>query len=133
MRTREENGFTLLELVVSAAVMSVIILAIYGFFVEVRDINRFANNLVIANELAQQKIEEYRNIAYNNITTGTQNLSSILTTYPSLRSPRSATAVITEIQPNGYKEIDLTISYTDKGGTKTVAVSTLIASRGINK
>lgn len=133
MKSRDERGFSLLELLITAAVMSVIILSIYGFFQSVRDVNRFASNLVIANQVAQKQIEAYRNTPYNTIPTGTQNVSSILTSYPSLRTPRSATAVITELQPDGLKQIDLTISYTDKGGTKTVAVSTLVASRGINK
>ena len=129
----DERGFSLLELLITAAVMSVIILSIYGFFQSVRDINRYANNLVLANQVAQKQIESYRNTPYNTIPTGTQNLTSILTPYPSLRTPRSATAVITELQPNGLKQIDLTITYSDKGGTKTVVVSTLVAARGINK
>ncbi len=133
MKLSDQRGFSLLELVVSAAVMSVIILGVYGFFESVRDMNRFANNLVIANQVAQQQIETYRNTPYNNLTVGTNNVSSILTPYPTLRTPRSATAVITELQADGLKQIDLTVSYTDKGGTKTIAVTTLVSSRGINK
>ena len=113
--------------------MSIIITAIYSFFIAVRDTNRFANNLVLANQVAQQQLETYRNTTYNNLPVGTQNVSSILTPYPSLRSPRSATAVITEPQATGYKQIDLTISYTDKGGTKRVFASTIVASRGLNR
>lgn len=133
MKHNRESGFSLLELVISAAVMSIIILAIYGFFDNVRAINRFASNLVIANQVAQQQLETYRNTPYNNLTTGSQNLSGILTPYPSLRSPRTAIAMITELQSNGLKQIDLTITYTERGGTKTIMVSTLVASRGINK
>jgi prepilin-type N-terminal cleavage/methylation domain-containing protein len=133
MNRLNERGFSLLELVVSAAVMGVLIVAIYTFFVQVRDVNRFASNLVIANQVLQQQLETYRNTPYNNLTTGTQSVSSILSPYPSLRSPRSATAVITELQVNGLKQIDLTISYTDNGGTKTIAATTLVAARGINK
>lgn len=133
MKDNRENGFSLLELLISAAVMSIIILAIYGFFDNVRAINRYASNLVIANQAAQQQLETYRNTPYNNLATGSQNVSSILTPYPSLRSPRSATAVITELQPYGLKQVDLTISYAERGGTRTIMVSTLVAARGINK
>ncbi len=133
MRQADERGFSLLELVVTAAVMSVIITSLYTFFVEVRDVNRYASNMVIANQLTQQQIETYRNTPYNNLATGTQNVSSILAPYPSLLAPRSATATITELQPDGLKQVDLTISFTGKGGTKTVSVSTLVAGRGINK
>lgn len=133
MRHRDERGFSLLELIVSAAVMGVIIVAIYTFFEQVRDVNRYANSMVIANQAAQEQMEKYRNTPYNNLPTGTQNMNSMLTPYPVLRSPRSATVAITEIQPNGLKQIDLTITYTERGGTKTMQISTLVASRGINK
>lgn len=133
MRLRDERGFSLLELIVSAAVMGVIIVAIYTFFEQVRDINRYANSMVIANQAAQEQMEKYRNTPYNNLPTGTQNMNSILTPYPALRSPRSASVVITELQPNGLKQIDLTITYTERGGPKTMQISTLVASRGINK
>jgi prepilin-type N-terminal cleavage/methylation domain-containing protein len=133
MTRRDERGFSLLELIISAAVMSVIILAIYGFFQSVRDINRYASNMVIASQVAQKQMETYRNTPYNSLTVGTQSVSSILTPYGSLKTPRSATATITELQPNGLKQIDMVVSYTDKGGTKTVRLNTLVAARGINR
>lgn len=108
-------------------------MAMLQFFIEVRDLNRFSSNMVIVNQLAQQQIEQYRNTPYNNLVVGTQNIAGILTPYPTLLAPRSATATITELQPNGLKQIDLTITFTGKGGLKTTSVTTLVASRGINK
>jgi prepilin-type N-terminal cleavage/methylation domain-containing protein len=132
MKFKNEDGFSLLELVVSAAVMGVIIVAIYGFFGSVREINRYANNLVIANQALQQQVEIYRNTPYAGIAVGTQNLNSALTAYPSLKNG-TMSAVVTEPQVTGYKQIAFTLSYLDKGGTKTVKASTIIANRGINR
>lgn len=133
MQRKHESGFSLLELVVSAAVMSVMILAIYGYFNHIRSANRHANNIVISNQIAHQQIETYRNTSYNDLVVGTHDVSSILTPYPSLHAPRTATAVITETEPNGLKQISLTITYTDNGGVKTVYMNTLVASRGVNQ
>ncbi len=130
---RRSDGFTLLELIIAAAVMSITVMSIYQFFISVRDINRFASNLVVVNQVANQQMEVYRNTAYNDLTVGTTSVASILTPYPQLHTPRSASVTITEPQVNGYKQVVLTITYTDKGGLKTDEVTTLIAARGVNK
>jgi prepilin-type N-terminal cleavage/methylation domain-containing protein len=132
-RCRSEQGFSLLELIISAAVMSITFLAIFGFFNELRDLNRYANNLVVVNQVMHQQLELYRNTPYNNLANGTQSVASILTPYPSLRSPRSANVVVTELEASGLKQIDLTITYTDRGGLKTFSATTYVASRGVNK
>jgi type II secretory pathway pseudopilin PulG len=123
----------MIELIVTTAVVGIVTVALYGFFITVREVNDNANNAVIANQLAEQQMEIYRNTTYNNLTTGTQSVSSILTPYPTLRSPRSATVTITELQTSGYKQVDVVISYTGRGGTKTVRLTTLVAVQGINK
>lgn len=129
-----QAGFTLIETLVALVVIAMSVAAVLTAFIAVESLNRRARNLTIATQAANQQLETYRNTAYAGIPTGAnQDLSSLLTPYPSLGTPRSALATITEIDPAGLKQVDIAISYTESGKTKNVQVSTLIARRGINR
>lgn len=133
LRIGEQRGFTLIELIITATVLAIIVVAVGGMLDSIGAINRSANQLTIATGIAQQQLERYRNIPYNDINVGTVDLSSALAPYPSLHSPRSATATVTQVDPNGLKEVEIDISYTGSGGTKNVQVATEISYKGINK
>jgi Tfp pilus assembly protein PilV len=134
MINHRERGFTLMELVVTAAFMGTVIVAISGLFIGLRQINRAANNYTIASQVAQQLMEKYRNTPYASITVGTTNVTtSALGSYPSLLAPRSATVAVTQVNANGIKQVDVTISYQDRTGTKQVQYSTQIANKGLNR
>jgi len=132
MDTGEQSGFTLIEFIIAATLLATIVVAVATTLDSIKAINFSANNLTIATEAAQQQLELYRNTPYNQITIGTQNISSSLNAYPSLKSPRSATAVVTQVNAAGIKQIDIAISYTGSGGTKRVQVSTQVANKGLN-
>src|SRR5262245_47404131 len=91
----DERGFTLMELVVTAAFMGIVIVAIANLFIGLRQINRSANNYMIAVEAAQQQLETFRNTPYSSIATGTTDITtSALSAYPSLLTPRSASTTV---------------------------------------
>lgn len=133
MDIRNEKGFTLLEVLITIAVMAIVFIALAGAFNTIHQINARANTLTVATQLAQQQHEKVRNTAYNSIAIGTSDFSSVLTPYKNLGSPKSATMVVTQVNANGLKKIDITILYTDQKNPKTVKVTTLVALNGINK
>jgi type II secretory pathway pseudopilin PulG len=132
MKAREQSGFTLIEFVVAATLLATVIISVAVTMDNIKAINYSANNLTIATEVAQQQLELYRNTPYNQIAVGAQDISSSLTPYPSLQSPRSATATVTQVNANGIKQIDIAITYTGRGGTKRIQVTTQVANKGLN-
>jgi prepilin-type N-terminal cleavage/methylation domain-containing protein len=132
MDTGEQSGFTLIEFIVAATLLATIVVAVATTLDSIKAINFSANNLTIGTEAAQQQLELYRNTPYNQIALGTQDISSSLSAYPSLKSPRSATATVTQVDPDGIKQVDIAITYTGQGGTKRIQVSTRVANKGLN-
>ena len=117
----------------TAAFVGIVVLAIDQMFVALRQVNREADQYTIATEVAQQLVEQYRNLPYTAISTGTTDVtSSALSSYPSLKSPRSATITVTQVDPNGLKQLDVAVSYTDRTGTKNVQFETVVSNKGIN-
>lgn len=133
MTHNSEDGFTLIELVVTSVVLSTMFLAILGLFGTLRDINARANNLTVATEAAQQQLETFRNLPYGSIAVGTQNTTSQLANYPSLGASRSSSSVVTLVDNRGLKQLDVSLTYFDRGIQKQLQVSTLIALSGINR
>ncbi|HSX14587.1 MAG TPA: prepilin-type N-terminal cleavage/methylation domain-containing protein [Candidatus Saccharimonadales bacterium] len=133
MKARNQAGFTLLELIITATVAAIIIVVVIEGFTGIEQLNRTARNVTIATQLAQQQMEQIRNTPYNNIAIGTTDISSILTPYPSLGNPRSATQIVTTLDAAGLKQVDINISYTIYHRTKRVQVSTEVANIGVNK
>ena len=123
-----------MELVVAAAFMGIVIVAISGLFIGLRQSNTTANSYTIATQVAQQLMERYRNTPYSAIAVGTSDVTtSALGSYPSLHAPRTATVTVTQVDPAGLKRVDIAISYTDRTGTRRAQLTTLIAAKGVNK
>ena len=133
MKFRTQNGFTLIEVVIATAVMATIFIALAGVFNTLHQVNARANTLTIATQLAQQQLENIRNTPYTSIPIGTTDISSILSPYANIGSPKSASIVTTLADPNGLKSVDITINYTDHKYAKVVKVTTLVALNGVNK
>jgi len=133
MTSKDERGFTIMELVVAMAFVGVVIVSLTDLFTALRQVNREANNYTIATQVAQQLLEQYRNTPFSSLAIGTINDSSYLSPYPSLLSPRSATVVISQPGAAGIDQVDVTVSYKDRTGTKTVSFSTQISNHGLNR
>jgi type II secretory pathway pseudopilin PulG len=132
----DERGFTIMELVVAMAFIGIVIVSLVELFTALRQINRTANNYTIATQVAQQLVETYRNTPYGNISDGTTDVTaSALGPYPSLLTPRSATVVIADVTGTNsqVRQVDVSISYKDRTGTKNVQMSTQIGQKGLNR
>lgn len=135
MTSRNQSGFTLIELLIASIVIAISITAVFSAFTTVEKLNLRARNLTIANQLVQQQVETYRNTPFAGLPAGgsSTDVSNLMSPYPSLGTPRTMTANVTDIDVGDLKQIDVALSYTEGGQTKRVQASTLITVRGLNK
>lgn len=128
----KQNGFTLVELIITATFVAAASAAIVGIFITIEHLNRESRNLTIATQIAQQKLETYRNANYNSIavTPPADDFSGMLPA--NFGTPKSALVTVTETTP-GLKKVDIAISYTENKVPKKVQISTYIAQRGIDR
>src|SRR3954466_6880310 len=68
--SRNQQGFTLIEVVITAVFVTAASAAIISVFITIGRMNKEARNMETATALAQQKIETYRNMGYSAIPTG---------------------------------------------------------------
>jgi len=113
-------------------VMGLIIPAVSIALINLAVANRVARDQTLANFVAQNQVESLRSIGYNAINAGTTNFTSSLPSI--LGSPKSASYTITANSPTtGVKQIDVSISYTEYGKTRSLSYRTYIGELGVGQ
>lgn len=105
---KHTSGFSIIEVVVAIVIVSISLITISGV---IRMTNRTADEVgytSVVSTIAQDQIESYRNMKYDNIPLGTTDLSSKLPKH--LPKPCHANAVISEVS-DGLKKVRIDISY----------------------
>ena len=86
-----------------------------------------SRNLVLVNSYAEAKIEGLRNSGYNSLGAGTTDITSEL---PSQLPGRSGNLIVTQ-EPDGIKQVDLSVSYKDGTLNRAYSYRTYIGELGV--
>lgn len=120
VKKQREAGFTLIEVLVAVAIIAIGVLALAANTISVTQGNRVSANYTIAVNLAQEKMEEVR--AQSSFTNGTATDTSTGST----GVPFTRTRVIGDSSETNLKQIDVTVSWTEYGVSRSVALSTYV-------
>lgn len=106
-----KKGLTLVEVLVAIFVLTIGVAGLIASFNASSKQIRSSNNIFLASRLAQGKIEELKNMAYADLIDGTVDYdTSLIGGYTATR-----TWAITTLVANGYKEIDINVSWSEAG------------------
>lgn len=127
----DQSGFSLVELAITILVLGAVITSIVTLFVNIQQAQVSTRYLESATYAAQAEIESLRNIDFNNLTPGqTINFTNQL---PSDLPPGS-TGTVTVSEPTaGLRRVDVNVTYTYRGQSRTVSLSSLIGVLGITQ
>lgn len=122
MEQRTERGFTLIEVLVAIAIISIGVLALGANTTSITRSNRLSANTTIAVNLAQEKLEEAK--AQPSLANGT------FTDAPPgpRRSIFARTLAISDSPEAGLKQVDVTVTWMEYGVDRSVALSTYVYS-----
>lgn len=127
----DQDGFTLVELLLTIIVLGIAIVSIGGLYYALQISQVQTQHLDLATRAARTEIEDLRNNGYNTLVDGstidfTNSLPSSL--------PPSKTGTVGVSEPvDGLKRVDVTIKYTDYGKVQTVTLSSDIGVIGIGR
>jgi len=117
---KDKNGFTLLEVLIAMAILSIGLLALAGLQVVVIKGNASSKNLTSAVILAEAKLEElkrggFTNLRNGNDTHGIFTRSWVITAHPD--HPDS----------EDIRQITVTLTWTDSLGSHTIPITTVFS------
>lgn len=120
----DDSGISFIDLMLSLVVLTIGVLALMDLQVIATRSNASSQGTVAAISLAEEKIETFKNTAFQSIvsqpsTTWTDPVTKIIYT---------TTATVTNNQPiDGVKKVDVTVTWSDKAGSHSIPMATVIA------
>lgn len=142
----ENRAFTLIETLIVIGLMIIVFTGIYGAFQAAMKMSGQSKSQVVAIALANQKIEEIRNLSYNDVgtiggipsgnipqieTTTTNNVDyTIKTTIIYIDDPFDGLTTSTDSLPRDYKRVKVKVSWPGFWGGEVSLISD-IAPKGI--
>jgi len=133
---KKNKGGTLIELLISVAVISIAIVSIYAALVYGLTVDIKARNLAIAKQIASEEIENVRNTAYTSLTNQTNGpmISNPISELAQLRHSGSGTLTIIDYPSyTDVKQVTVTVSWIESNQNKSMNISTLVSKYGINQ
>lgn len=131
MTALKQNGFTLLELLITIIVLGIAITSLGGLYYSMQMSEVESAHYDLAVRAARTEIEDLRNNGYDSLSPGsTINFTSNLPS--SLPSNKSGTVAISEPM-HGLRRVDVTVTYTDYGQQQTVILSSDIGIIGLGQ
>lgn len=117
------KGFSLLEVLIGLVILAIGLLAIAGMQITAIKGNYFSKSVTEATVLAQDKLEELKNLPYDHASNAPGSSSE-----PKYVSGTTFTrqVVVAEDAGNSIKTITVTVSWTD-GGNRSISLSTIRA------
>ncbi len=117
---RKAEGFSLVEVLIAAAILAVVLLALASMFpTAYRNVDQGGEQTTAAT-LAQQRMEWLRNQSYVSLATGTTSETPI----PGYAGYTRTTTIVDDIPTTGVKQVTVTVA-TPTG--RSIQVRSLIA------
>jgi len=119
--TRNNNGFTLMEVLIAMVILSVGLLGTAALTIKIINSNKLSNMISTATVLAQDKMENIKRIGYSNTVSETKaSMSSPYDNY-------EREVIVTPNSPsNGMKTVKVTV-YWEPGNNSQVELQTILA------
>ncbi len=127
---KKEFGFTLVELVVSIAVIGIVVTSVVSLFGSIQSTQRRTAYTESATRAAQREMESLRNNNYNNLTAG-QSID-FTSQLPLSLKDRSGTVAVSEPSP-GLKRVDISVVYYEGTSRQEINLSSLVGILGITQ
>lgn len=130
MKRSNNFGFTVIELLIAIAVFGITVPGMVGLINTINGLNDRARDLSVINGLVENKVESLRSVGFVGLVDGTYDFANELPV--TITPPRSANYVVSSAT-GSMKQIDITITYHDYGGNRTVAYRSYIGELGVGQ
>ncbi len=126
---KKKRGFSVVEVLVSAAIFSLVILLIYGTYVLTLKLTRDGRNISIAANLVEKMMDDVRATSFENI-----NLNSNPTAVSTSKLPGGFTKTyVTLFESNdNLKQVRIIVYWNDRPESNAMEITSVITQGGLS-
>ena len=128
-RLKASSGFTLIEVMITTVVLSIAFLATFASVMAVINGNDFSKRMAVATMLAQDKLEELKNLSYtdSNLSAGDHPASSETLTLTGGGSYTRRWNVAVDTPATGMKTMTITVQWRSGGASRSMVATAIRA------
>lgn len=125
---RDSRGLTLIEVVVATAVFGLVVIVLGGFFAISSSRSLLGQDVTAGALLAQQRIEFLKAKQASSLSgfAATETLDELGNASPSGQFTRTTTVTTPVLGTTLLTQVDVTVTWLERGLTRTVTLSSLI-------
>jgi type IV pilus assembly protein PilV len=121
-----EDGFTLIEIMITLVILSIGLVALAGLQVSAIKGNTFSKRMTTAVSIANQKLEQLKDTAYANVLSESSTQITISQpNQPSMNFTRQVT--VTNGPLANTKTVNVTVTWSDGSNSHSVPITTIIS------
>lgn len=130
-----EKGLTLVEMLITVAIIGIAIITLYLVFIYGIKINQQAKHLALAYQIANQEMETIRNTLFTDLVNQTEGnfYSDSSVDLAKLDNGQGTLTIRNYQEDEDIKEIIINVTWNERGMIKTVTLTTLATSGGISQ
>lgn len=133
----KSSGFTLIELIVTIAVIGIILPVVITLLNSINNMNGRANTLSTVNAYVENRIEAFRSAGFQSVpvTAGNVNFTGAEALPQGIPKPSSATynvSLLDAANPS-IKKVVITVSFRSFSGTETRKYTTYLGELGVGQ
>ncbi|MCD6221005.1 type II secretion system protein [bacterium] len=117
-----KNGFTLVEILISIVIFLIFCIGIFNFFLYGQKEMNFSTHNYIATELADQKLEEIKTMAYKDIKNSNEEISVDNINY-------TRNVEVEKLNNPERKKVKVEVIWTEGGKNNKIKLETIISPR----
>ena len=134
---RQQNGFTLIELIVTIAIIGILLPVVITLLNSINNMNGRANTLSNVSAYVENRVEAFRSAGFQSVpvTTGPVSFTGAEALPAGIPKPNSATYEVTSYSPTNtsVKKIIITVSFRSFSGTETRKYTTYLGELGVGQ
>lgn len=128
MKHSKSEGFSIVELILSITIGALFITSLTQIVNNYVSLGQKSRNVILTNSYVEGKVEALRNAGYKGITIGTSDIAAELPAQ--LPTPRSGSMIISS-PSSGLKQVDISVTYNDKGQAQTYGYTAYIGELSV--
>jgi len=129
LKRKSWRGFSVIEVLVSAAIFSVVILLIYGTYVLTLKFTRDGREISVASNLAEQMVDDIRATPFENIAVNA-NPTAVTTS----KLPGGFTKTYVSLFENNdkLKEVRVVVYWDNRPESNAISITSMITQGGLS-